>query len=337
MPNLNDKWGSKEAWLRALYLRANITWIFRQELVKLDLDQLHWLDAILNDVYLTIDVQADRFTTNEEGFSSCLELVRNNIEQRIKIAPADAELQRLLSLTYNTHPCDVIQKVFDNLESRARNIHRTAPHRTVRLLREWLNTHPLGSARPGDYRDSYHVSALTKVQQPVSVVELRIHLDEFDVRSLFAVPALLTHELVCHAYASEDRNDQLSIWSEGVMDWTAAFFFEEWSQRLELPYALVKSRGDDLWESRMSPTRYTGRVIANTLVDWLVGEASVRVLRVARLVAARFALEVNVEEAPLWAKDALAARIATIWEDEPLQEALRDWRAGASSVGTMLH
>ena len=120
------------------------------------------------------------------------------------------------------------------------------------------------------------------------------------------------------------------------MDWTAVFFFERWSRRLKLPYPVIKSRGGDLWERRMTPTRYTGRVIADTLVDWLADEASVRGLGVARPVAARFALEVNVTAAPLWAKDALASRIATIRTDKPLQQSFRDWRAGVSPAAAML-
>lgn len=336
MPNLNDKWGSKETWLRILYLRANVMWIFRQELVGLELDELRWLDAILDDAYLAISMQASRFTSNEEAFRSCLELIRNYIEQRIEMAPADAELQRLLQLAGEAHPSDVIQEVYEKLAGEARSIYRIAPRRKVRLLREWLNTHPMGSTRPGDYRDPYHVNAITKVQQQLSVIELRVHLDEFDVWSLFAIPALLTHELVCHAHANDDRNNQVSIWAEGIMDWTAVFFFERWIRRLKLPYAVVKSRGEDLWERRMTPTRYSGRVIADTLVGWLASEASVRRLDVARPVAARFALEVNTAAAPLWRKDALASRIANIETNKPLQEAFRDWRAGAIPAAAML-
>ena len=142
---------------------------------------------------------------------------------------------------------------------------------------------------------------------------------------------------MCHAYASDDRNNQRSIWAEGVMDWAAVFFFEKWSRRLKLPGAIVKSRGDDLWVRRMAPTRYTGRVIADTLVDWLTEEPSIQRVDVARVVAANFALEVNGTVAPLWAKDALASRIATIWSDKPLQEAFRAWRAiGAAPAAAML-
>src|SRR6266704_6631695 len=126
MPNLNDKWGSKEIWLRVLYLRANVMWIFRQELLGLELEELRWLNAILNDAYLAITMQAARFTNNEEAFRSCLELITNYIEQRIERAPADAELQRLLQLTRDARPSDVIQGFYDKLAGDARNIYRMA-------------------------------------------------------------------------------------------------------------------------------------------------------------------------------------------------------------------
>ena len=178
-PNLSDKWGSKETWLRALYLRANLIWVFRQELVGLELDQLHWLGAILDDAYLTITTQANRYANNDEGFDACLEWVRNNIEQRIGMTPEDPELHRLSQLTYEAHPSDVIQEIFDRLAVPAQSIYRSGPRRKVRLLREWLNTHPVGSVRPGDFRDPYHVDALTNVRQQLSEIELRVHLDNF--------------------------------------------------------------------------------------------------------------------------------------------------------------
>ena len=318
-------------------MRANIIWLFRKELVKLELHELRWLDAILQDAYLAITGQVRRFVTNEEAFDYSVALVRNNIEQRIALMGADAELGRLLQLADQARPCDAIQEIFSQLARNTRNIYRTAPRRTVRLQRLGLSGHPLGSTRPGDFADPYHVDAQTKVDAKKSSIELQIYLDEFGVPSLLAIPALLTHELVCHAYANDGKSDKQSIWAEGVMDWTALFFFEQWTVRLGLPYAAVRSHGEALWDRRMTPTRYTGRAIADTLVEWLANYASsVRGPTMARRVTARFALEINVAAASLLQKDALASRIANIETDVPLQEAFDAWRTGVSKAEAML-
>lgn len=84
MPRLDEKWGSKERWLQALYLRSSIMWLFRQEIVELELGQLRWLDAILSDAYLHADTLAGRFATDEEAFERCVQLLRNNIELWIR-------------------------------------------------------------------------------------------------------------------------------------------------------------------------------------------------------------------------------------------------------------
>jgi hypothetical protein len=336
MAGLNDKWGSKEAWLRSLYLRASIIWIFRQEIPRLELGQLRWLGPILEDAYLVTTVQAGRYTDNNEAFDASIDLVRNNIEQRLASLGADAELHRLLKLTRDARPCDAIRQLFHKLAKDAHNIYRTGPPRKIQLQCEWLSGHPRGATSPGTYPDPYHLNAQTKVQEHRSLIELQIHLDEFDVPGLLAIPALLTHELVCHAYADEDCNDLQSIWAEGVMDWVALFFFERWSLHLDLPYARIKSHGEKLWEQRMSPARYTGRDIANRLVEWLVKDTSVRGLNVAQQVTAKFALEVNVAAASLLAKDSLASRIANIRTDIQLQQAFRDWRAGARPAAEMI-
>lgn len=338
MSGLISKWGSKQLWLRSLWLRANLIWVFREELLRLELNELRWLGGILKDAYLTAHVQVGRFPTNKQAFDQSVEIVRNNIEQRIEASGADPELGRLLELVREATQCDAIQEIFNKLASETRSIYRMAPRRSVRLQREWLADHPLGASRPGNFRDPYHINARTTVQNQLSLIELQIHLDGFDVASLLALPALLTHELVCHAYANEDRSDQRSIWAEGVMDWAALFFFEKWGLRLGLPYAPIKTHGETFWEQRMTPTRYVGRATAETLVQWLANDALVQVrgLTMARQVAARFALEVNVSAAPLLAKDSLASRIANIGADALLQQAFRDWRAGSSSAAAML-
>jgi hypothetical protein len=174
------------------------------------------------------------------------------------------------------------------------------------------------------------------------VVELQVHLDGFQAPSLLAIPALLTHELVCHAYATEDRNRLTSTWAEGVMDWAAAVFFEVWSPELSLPYAAVKWHGGGLWNQRMFPTRGTGREAAERLVEWWITEDSLRRLgiaqrvRVAKQVVSKLAIEVNVTPAPLYNKDNLTSRMLLVHTDSRLQEALRAWHAGTGSVDALL-
>jgi hypothetical protein len=336
MPSLIEKWETKEAWQRSLFSRAGVIWLFRDELMDLKLRRSRWLGNILQNAYLTIDVHAVRATTNEEAFNYSLELIRNGIDQRIAQVGDDDELRRLLKLTEDAQPFDSIREIFHQLTTRTHSVYRMTPTRKVQLKLEWLNDHPLRSKRPGEFNDQYHLDACTKIQQDLSVVELRIYLDEFDVPSLLAIPALLTHELICHAYANEDSSDQHSIWAEGVMDWAAAFFFERWSPRLDLPYALVKEHGEDLWSRRTRTARYSGRFIADSLVQWLVNDPSIRGLDMARQVAARFALEVNVADAPLLAKDELASRIANIRTDPALQEAFQSWRARSIQAVEMM-
>ena len=340
MPSrLEQKWGSKENWLRCLYVEANIICLFQQELVRLELGQLRWLDAVLKDALLAISVHAPQATTTSEAFEQAIELVRINIEQRIATVGADAELTRLLAATSDAHECDIIHEIFKDLSGKARSVYRKAPRRKMELRREWLNSHPIGSISPTKFHDPYHVSAVTEVQPDLnrSNVELRVHLDEFGVKSLLAIPAMLTHELVCHAYANETGTSDLkSIWAEGVMDWAAYFFSKRWSLRLKLPYPVTKRAGDDLWHHRMTAERYTGRAIADTLLEWFAADDAVRGATMAEQVTARYALEINIVEAPLCDKDKLASRIANISTDPALQGSLRAWLRGKLPASAML-
>jgi hypothetical protein len=333
---LSEKLGGKEEWLRSLYLRASIIWVFREELINLELGQSPWLDSILREAYLVAGLQAHRFADTSDAFGASMRIVRNTIEQRMELSGPDPELSRLLELTSNARPCDAIRKIFDKLSRDARNLYREGPRRRIQFDRERLSNHPRGPAAHGSFPDRYHLDAQTAVRGPRSLIELQVHLAGFDAPGLLAIPALLTHELVCHAYADEDCNDLQSIWAEGVMDWAAHFYFTQWSVLLDMPYALVKSHGESLWEQRMSRARTTGRFIADALVQWLASETSVRSLAVAEKVTARFAVEVNVAAAPLLSKDALAARIANIRTDPPLQQDFRDWRAHRRSAGEMI-
>jgi hypothetical protein len=339
--SLSDRWGSKDIWLRALFVKSNLIWLFRDEFPKLLLGELRWLDAILSDAYLVAGVQAARFDTDEQAFATSIELVKNNIEQRIATFGSDAELQRLKTLVDNADTCNPFQEIFKKLDKKTKRVYGPKYCRMVSLESEWLIDHPLRSFRPREYPDPYHVTAQTRVDEDEAraTIKLKIHLDEFEVLSLLAVPALLTHELICHAHAREEGYDSRSIWAEGVMDWTALFFFEKWSWCLGLPYGNTDEHGKILWGRRINPSRVTGRSAAADLTQWLATEESVRTITVARGVTARLAVDVNVFQAPLLKKDLLATRFANVRQDKTLQEGIRAWRnngGGTAAVADLL-
>ena len=116
------------------------------------------------------------------------------------------------------------------------------------------------------------------------------------------------------------------------MQWVAMFFFDTWAGKVGLPYGLAMAHGRQYYDSRLTPSRHVGRMAADSLVEWLAEDQAVRHIRVARVLAARFALQVNVADVPLLAKDLLASRLANIRRDSDLQREMRSWCRGHESV-----
>ena len=328
---LQEKWGSKEIWLRALFVRVGLMWLFRSEFEELELGNLEWLSSVLTGSYRIARAEAKRSDTAETAFDRALEQVKKEINYRIANSEDNDELQRLVKLLDRGHFSDPLQQMFDRLARETKKVYdsNSCSCRPTVLMREWLTNHPYGESAPGHYPDPYHVNAQTRVVGDTACVELQVHLDQFDIVSLLAVPALLTHELVCHAHAREDRNKKASTWAEGMMDWTAFFFFRRWVLPLELRFDLpsvTEDHGEQLWGGRRTRPRDTGRFAAKDLVQWLARDPWVKGAReVAELHTARFALQVNGVDAPLLAKDRLASRLLNIRRDVPLQQAVGAW------------
>jgi hypothetical protein len=328
---LQDKWGSKEIWLRILFVRTGLMWLFRSEFEELELGNMEWLSSVLTEAYRIAKAEAKRCDSAEAAFRSSLELVKNEINYRIATTEDNAELLTLLDLIDNDHFSDPLQQMFDRLAKETKRVYdlNSCSCRATTLACEWLTNHPYGESAIGYYPDPYHVDAKTFVGVDTACVELQVHLDNFDVVSLLAVPALLTHELVCHAHAKEDRDKKTSTWAEGVMDWVAMFFFRRWVLPFELRFnlpAVTENHGEQLWDGRRTRPRDTGRLAAKDLVQWLARDPWVKGAReVAELHTARFALQVNGVDAPLLAKDRLASRLLNVRRDLPLQKAVRAW------------
>jgi hypothetical protein len=334
MGTLAEKWGSKAAWLRALHVRTAIIWTFRSELTMLEIGNMKWLSPILNDAYLMADLEASRAETWQEAFGRVSERVSVLIERRLAEAEEDDELQRLKEMISKAVAYDPFTHMFGALARNTRNAYSRlgVPCRETVLDVEWLAGHPRGQSAPGHYVDPFSVDASTYVTNEVAHVQLRVHIDEFDVPSFFVIPFLFTHELVCHAHAREAGSATSSIWAEGVMDWTANYFFGRWSTTIDLPLGVTRLYSDRFGETRASRWQLTGHLAARNLVSWFSASPDVRGLPMAEALTARFGLEVNVVELPVAAKDLLASRLLNIDRDPDLQRDLRGWRSGQQSV-----
>lgn len=337
LPSLAEQWGNKEIWLRTLYVRCALIWVFRDEFIDLNLGTLRSLASILADAYLISVSEASRPCDNGTAFDGAIGLIRQQIDNRVAMMGLDAELERLKKLVDEARACDPLQQIFRRLAKNTKDVYGDVPFRKVILDREWLRDHPTGApGRDGRYGDAYHVNAQTTIRGSVAHVELQVHLDDFDWFSLLAVPALLTHELVCHAHAREDRNNERSLWAEGVMDWVASYFFDGWAGQLGLPSSITKLHGRHLWEDRMSPWRQTGRFAADAVVDWLMKDRTIREASVAQPLTSKLAMQINVVDAPLPSKDVLASRLLNIRHDRALQRAIRAWHHDSQPVATLL-
>jgi hypothetical protein len=332
---LVEKWGSKETWLRALAVRSRFLWLLRREFVHLELADKATLTAALSDLFLLANDAAAAHPTDELAFAETRAKLTTYLDNRLLVFAESDILRRLRDLVSSFDGPDPIEDLFAELRERTEAIYggRT---REARLSRQWLSEHPKGPPSPSDYPDPYHIDAVTSPGVREALVELQVHLDGFDALSFLALPALLTHELVCHAHAREEGNNQQSFWADGVMEWVASFFWKRWLFDLGLPTGIATRQGEHLGAARMTPWRQGGITAAEVTRDWLAEDPSVRSPGVAEPLMAKLALEVNLLEAPLLDKDTLASRMANIRGDLGLQRALTNWRSGALRIEALL-
>ncbi len=311
--------------------------MFREEFTNLELGRLNWLSSILQEAYrLSVD-EAVRSEQHADSLREAVDRVQKEIAYRISGNGGDAELRRLQELAAAApDDSDHIQDMFEFLSEETRLIYRAAACRTTTLMIEWANAHPSARGYPAYDHDPYHVNAETRLQGEHAHVELQVHLDDFEHKSLLAVPALLTHELVCHAHSREDKNSNLSWWAEGVMDWVACHFSDVWSVRLELPYEVLQIHSARLRGARMTRVREDGHLAVAALIAWLADDTGVRDPHYLKVLATSLALQVNAFHAPLRAKDYFATRLPGVRRDKTLQEALRSWFGGDGSIGDLL-
>src|ERR1700748_307464 len=123
-PTLAEKWGSKDVWLRSLFLRACLIWLFRDELTELQLGRLAWLSSLLENAYTLTKSQASRFDTPEEAFQQAVNAVKRDIAGRISGVGDDAELERLEKIACDARMVDPLELIFACLARNTKRIYR---------------------------------------------------------------------------------------------------------------------------------------------------------------------------------------------------------------------
>ena len=125
------------------------------------------------------------------------------------------------------HSHDPFHRIFTGITAHASALYGDA-WRTADTRGGPHPRHPRGDSTRSD---PYVVTAMTPWPPSVAeaVVELHIHHDDFGPAAFAALPILLTHECVCHVPARQDRASNDSTFAEGLLDWVAYVFHEQWA------------------------------------------------------------------------------------------------------------
>lgn len=320
--------GSEAAWKRALYAKNALLWAFRSKMSQIA--GMQWLQDALTE-------SSERFglscTSDRVAFDQAKNFVVGVIDNRIDTYGGDRLTLRLRELALSGSACSALEDLFDLLADKATEVYRGLSTATAALRPEWLTSHP--RARPGESPpDLYSIDACTTLVKGKPQVELQIFLTAYDACCMMAVPRLLSHELICHVHAHDDRIDNRSAWAEGMMDWTATKLWEKWRMSLELPASHVLLHGRTLSSKRYPEFRATGHYAADNLCQWLTESGTP--VEVAEYKVVRLTLELNVASKPLEAKDELVSRLSVLTDDSALQRDLATWASHGGPSDALL-
>jgi hypothetical protein len=175
-----------------------------------------------------------------------------------------------------------------------------------------------------------------------AVVELHIHHDDFGPAAFAALPILLTHECVCHVPARQDRASNESTFAEGLLDWVAYVFHEQWVGKLDDELApaarrhaealrSVLGRRTDSAEGR---ARQVGHIAAEVLRGWFETHCG-HGPDESKLAVSQLGVQLNTVDRPLADKDHFVSLIGQPLPPE-LEVVLHAWEAGRAPASAIL-
>jgi hypothetical protein len=226
---------------------------------------------------------------------------------------------------------DPFRHIFTRITEHASALYGDA-WRTATLGVAHIGSHPRGDMTG---TDPYVVTAMTPwlPEMPEAVVELQIFHDDFGPAAFAAVPILLTHECVCHVPARQDKASNESTFAEGLLDWVAYVFHEQWAGKLDVELApaarrhaevlrTVLGRGTD----KTGRARRIGHDAAESLRSWFEVSCG-HGPHESKLAVAQLGVQLNKVDRSLADKDHFVSLLG--WPLPPaLEEVLRGWEEG---------
>jgi hypothetical protein len=235
---------------------------------------------------------------------------------------------------------DPFRRIFAGVTALASALYGDA-WRAATLGVAHIRRHPRGGSPESD---PYALTATTPWPPAVAeaLVELHIHHDNFGPAAFAALPILLTHECVCHVPARQDRASNDSTFAEGLLDWVAYVFHEQWAGKLDVELApaarrhaetlrMLLARRTDSAEGR---ARLVGHTAAETLRLWFEDRCG-HGPDESKLTVARLGVQLNQVDRPLAAKDHFVSLLD--WPLPPsLEDVLHRWEAGLVPASAVL-
>jgi hypothetical protein len=336
-----------EPWMwRSLLARAAVFHATRRRLSQFcdHVDTDRTVQSVLRDLELRAREWADRDVDDETAVTRVVEEWDARLTETLGFEHLDETARRLLEELRILIRCaqgyDPFRRIFAGITALARDLYGDA-WRTATLGVAHIRSHPRGGSAQSD---PYVVTAMTPWPPSVTeaVVELYIQFDDFGPAAFAALPILLTHECVCHVPARQDRASNDSTFAEGLLDWVAYVFHEQWAGKLDVELAPAARRHADVLrtvlnrrsDSAEGRARLVGHMAAETLRLWFETHCD-HGPDESKLAVAQLGVQLNKVDRPLADKDHFVSLLG--WPLPPaLEEVLYAWEADRVPASAVL-
>ncbi|MHA6628073.1 hypothetical protein ACU61A_21755 [Pseudonocardia sichuanensis] len=328
---------------RSLLARGAVFYAMRTKLSEFCdyIEQSAHVRRLMGDLEIHAQECAAHDADDEATVLRIIAALDNRLLELLALEQVDAGARDLMAQLRALSRCarsiDPFRALFVGVSGYASTVYGDG-WRTPSLALSHLGRHP----RPAG-EDPYPVTAATPwpPQESSAEVELRIHCAAFGPAAFAVLPMLFTHECICHVPARQDRAANDSWFAEGLLDWVAYVYFENWVVKLDHELAPAARRHAELLrtvltsdKSREGVARRGGHDAARTLQAWFE-YACDHTVDEAKLTVARLAVQLNTVDRPLAEKDKF---VSFVGQPLPpaLEDALRRWEAGDLQAEALL-